>query len=146
MSSVNKTITVGRLGRDPETREFDNGSVTKFSIATSEKYKKEGEMVEDTQWHNIVCWGKLADITAKYLTKGRQVYVEGKLKTRSWETDSGEKRYATDIIATNVQFLGGSDDVVKPAEDKIEKVDTKSLPNHAPQKADLFDSNEPMPF
>jgi len=114
--SVNKTILLGRLGKDPEIKNLPNGqSVVNFSVATSKKYKdKQGEQKEVTQWHRIVVWGKLADLCHQYLSKGRQVYLEGELQTRSWEKD-GEKRYSTEINAHVVQFIGKGDSQERPA-------------------------------
>lgn len=106
MSSVNKVILVGRLGADPEIRNANNGKeVCNFSMATSERWIKEGQDQEKTEWHRVVVWGKLAEICAKYLHKGSQCYVEGKIQTRSWENDLGEKQYSTEIVALSVQFL-----------------------------------------
>lgn len=107
MSGVNKVIIVGRLGQNPEVKAAGNSTVCRLSVATSEKWKKDGQDQERTEWHRIVVWGKLAEICGKHLAKGRQVYVEGKLQTRSWEKD-GEKRYATEIVANTVQFLGAA--------------------------------------
>ena len=106
MSSVNKTILVGRLGKDPEVRKTPNGAtVCSFSIATSEKYKdKQGNQQEETEWHNIVAWNKTAECLGQYLRKGSLVYLEGKLKTDSWE-DNGVKKYKTNVIVNNFQFL-----------------------------------------
>jgi single-strand DNA-binding protein len=107
MSGVNKVILVGRLGKDPEVRNLENGAaVANFSIATSETYKDRttGEKKEITEWHNIVAWRGLADITQKYLRKGDMVYIEGKLRTRSWEKD-GVTRYTTEIVADNMNML-----------------------------------------
>lgn len=110
MSGVNKVILLGRLGQDPELKHTPSGvSVCKFSVATSETFtnKTSGEKTEITEWHNVVTWNKLAENCAKYLTKGRQAYVEGKLQTRSWDDKtSGQKRYATEIIANDVVFIG----------------------------------------
>lgn len=109
MSGVNKVILVGRLGKEPEIRSFENGnSVATFSIATSEVYKDKttGERKEITDWHNIVMWRGLAEIAQKYLHKGDMVYVEGKLRTRSWEKD-GVTRYTTEVIADNMTMLSG---------------------------------------
>ena len=111
MAGINKTILVGRLGRDPEVRYTTDGrAVTSFSIATSDEWKDKdtGEKKERTEWHRIVAFGKLGEICGEYLSKGRQVYVEGKLQTRSWEKD-GVTRYTTEIVAGDVQFLGGRD-------------------------------------
>jgi single-strand DNA-binding protein len=109
---INKVIIVGNLGRDPEVRYMPDGTaVTNFSVATTEtwKDKQTGEKKERTEWHRIVAWRSLGEICGKYLSKGRQVYVEGKLQTRSWEKD-GVTHYMTEIVATDVQFLGGRED------------------------------------
>ncbi len=108
MSSVNKVILVGNLGKDPEVRNLENGaSVANFSMATTETYKDKttGERKEITEWHNIVLWRGLADIASKYLHKGDQVYIEGKLRTRSWEKE-GVTRYITEIVGDNLTLLG----------------------------------------
>lgn len=108
MSGINKVIIVGRLGQDPEMKAVGQGAtVTRLNVATSENWTdKSGNKQERTEWHRITVWGKLAELCGKYLAKGRQVYVEGKLQTRSWE-DNGQKKYATEIVASTVQFLGG---------------------------------------
>lgn len=108
MSGVNKVILIGRLGKDPEVRNLDNGvSVANFTMATSESYKDRttGEKKEITEWHNIVLWRGLAEISQKYLHKGDLVYIEGKLRTRSWEKE-GVTRYTTEIVADNMTMLG----------------------------------------
>ena len=109
MSGVNKVIIIGRLGQDPEMKTVGQGAVvTRLNVATSENWvDKSGQKQERTEWHRITVWGKLAEICGKYLSKGRQVYVEGRLQTRSWE-DNGQKKYATEIIASTVQFLGSA--------------------------------------
>lgn len=109
MSGVNKVIIIGRLGADPEMKAVGQGTnVTRLSVATSENWTdKNNQKQERTEWHRIVVWGKLAEICGKYLSKGRQVYVEGRLQTRSWE-DNGQKKYSTEIVATTVQFLGSA--------------------------------------
>ena len=107
MSGVNKVILVGRLGKDPEVRNLENGAtVANFTMATSETYKDKttGEKKEITDWHNIVLWRGLAEIAQKYLHKGDMIYVEGKLRTRSWEKD-GVTRYTTEIIGDNMTML-----------------------------------------
>ena len=108
--SVNKVILIGNLGRDPETRYTQGGAaITNFSIATTEKWKdKSGQDQEETTWHRIVTFGKLAEICDKYLAKGKQTYIEGRIKNGSYEKD-GQTHYTTDIIASTVQFLGGAD-------------------------------------
>jgi len=105
---VNKVILVGNLGQDPEVRHLENGSVVgKFSVATSEKYKdKSGETKTITEWHNVVVWRRLAEIAEKYLTKGKQVYVEGKLTHRKWQDKDGNDRYSTEVVASSFQMLG----------------------------------------
>ena len=107
MSGVNKVIIVGRLGADPELKTVGQSqSVARLSIATSENWtSKDGQKQERTEWHRIVVWGKQAENCAKHLSKGRQVYVEGRLQTRQWEDQQGQKRYTTEIVANTVQFL-----------------------------------------
>ena len=104
---VNKVILLGRLGKDVEMRNLESGNtVANFTLATSESYKnKNGEKVENTEWHNIVVWGKQAEVAARYLKKGSQIYLEGKITTRSWEKD-GTTRYTTEIVANNFTMLG----------------------------------------
>jgi len=112
MAGVNKAIILGRLGRDPEVKFLPSGgSVCNFSVATSENWtdKTTGEKQERTEWHSIQVWGKLAEICGQYLSKGREVYVEGQIQTRSWEKD-GETKYKTEIRAYTVQFIGGKGD------------------------------------
>jgi single-strand DNA-binding protein len=107
MNSLNKAILIGRLGKDPEMRYLE-GNVAKaaFPLATSESYKdKSGQKVENTNWHNIVCWRGLAEIAEKYLKKGANVYIEGKITTRSWDDKDGNKRYTTEIVADNFIML-----------------------------------------
>jgi len=109
--SVNKVILVGNLGKDPEIRHLENGAaVANFSIATSENYKdrKTGEKVSQTEWHNIVAWRGLAEIAEKYLKKGHKVYIEGKLKTRTWQDQEGNNRYSTEVITDNLTMLGNA--------------------------------------
>ncbi len=108
MASVNKVILIGNLGKDPELRYTPGGqAVASFPLATSEKWRdKEGVMQDNTEWHNIVVWGRQAETAKEYLAKGRQVYIEGRIQTRSWEDKDGNKRYTTEIVALRVQFLG----------------------------------------
>ncbi len=108
MAGVNKVILVGHLGRDPELRYTQNGqAVANFSMATTESYaKRDGEREDRTEWHRIVAWGRLAEICAEYLSKGRQVYIEGRIQTREWEDREGEKRRTTEIVAREMQMLG----------------------------------------
>jgi len=108
MAGVNKVILVGNLGKDPEVRHLDNGrAVANFSIATSETYKnKQGERVTNTEWHNVVLWTPLAEIAERFLKKGNQVYIEGKLTTRSWDDQDGNKRYTTEVVGREMTLLG----------------------------------------
>ncbi len=108
MAGVNKVILIGRLGADPEIRYTPNGTaVANFRLATSENWtNKDGQREERTEWHRIVAFGKLGEICGEYLTKGKQVYVEGRIQTRSWDDRDGNKRWTTEIIATNMQMLG----------------------------------------
>lgn len=144
MSGVNKVILVGKLGKDPELRHLDNGrAVANFSLATNEVYKnRQGERVENTEWHNIVLWTPLAEIAEKYLKKGHQVYIEGKLTTRSYDDKDGNKRYITEVVGREMTLLnnrdqnsGGNDsNYSSPASNKQDAVpvamedDTDDLP------------------
>lgn len=106
--SVNKVILVGRLGQNPEVRYTPSGAaVANFSVATNESWMdKAGQKQERTEWHRIVVWGKLAELCSKYLTKGRQAYIEGRLQTRQWQDKDGQTKYTTEVQAQTVQFLG----------------------------------------
>jgi single-strand DNA-binding protein len=117
MASVNKVILVGNLGRDPEIRYLPSGEqVANVTIATSSKYKnKTGEMVEETEWHRVTFFGKLAEIVGQYLKKGRSVYVEGRIKTRKYTDKDGVEKYATDIIANEMQMLGSREGAGEPS-------------------------------
>lgn len=111
--SVNKVILIGNLGKDPEVRHLENGAVVaNFPLATSETYKdrNSGERKTQTDWHNIVMWRGLAEVAEKYLKKGNSVYVEGKLRTRSWEDKDGNTRYTTEVVADNMTMLGRASD------------------------------------
>jgi single-strand DNA-binding protein len=112
MAGVNKVILVGFLGLDPEIRTLENGTkLARIRMATSETYTaKDGQRVEQTEWHNVVLWRQLADITERYLGKGKQVYIEGKLKTRSWKDQEGNDRYTTEVVADSMQLLGKASD------------------------------------
>lgn len=119
MASVNKVILVGNLGRDPEIRYLPSGDpVANITIATSSKYKgKDGNMVEETEWHRVTFFGKLAEIVGQYLKKGRSVYVEGRIKTRKYTDKDGVEKYATDIIANEMQMLGSREGMGEPSGD-----------------------------
>jgi single-strand DNA-binding protein len=135
--SVNKVILIGNLGKDPETRFMPNGdAVCNFSIATTDSWKdKEGNKQERTEWHNIVIYRKLAEIAGQYLKKGSQVYLEGRLQTRKWQTKEGQDRYTTEIIADQMQMLGGRND----------KEQQEPKPAQAPS-ADFDDFESDIPF
>jgi single-strand DNA-binding protein len=146
MSGVNKVILVGRLGKDPEVRNLENGaSVANFTMATSESYKDKttGEKKEVTEWHNIVLWRGLAEIAAKYLHKGDMIYVEGKLRTRSWEKE-GVTRYTTEVIGDNMTMLstrregsgGGAE--YRPS--------TPSGGTTSPEPKSVSDTTDDLPF
>ncbi len=108
---VNKVILIGNLGKDPEIRYTQNGTaVVNFTLATTDSWTKDGETNERTEWHNIVAWARLAEICNQYLQKGKQVYIEGRIQTRKWEDRDGNTRYTTEIVAQNMQMLGGRGD------------------------------------
>ena len=134
MAGVNKVILVGNLGKDPEVKYLDSGvAVANFSLATSESYKnKEGERVNQTEWHNIVLWRGLAEVAEKWLKKGSSVYIEGKIKTRKWEDKDGNTRYNTEILADNMTMLGG-------------KKDSQENPINPPQET-ASDKADDLPF
>jgi len=136
MSGVNKVILVGRIGQDPKTSATQNGGqVCNYSMATSESYKnKQGEKVENTEWHNIVSFGKLAEISGKYLRKGSQVYIEGSLKTDKYEKD-GVTRYSTKIVAREMQMLDSKSDNQSP-----------NVPSGAQGIPDFDDDMDSIPF
>ena len=110
MAGINKAILIGNLGRDPELRYTQNGqAVVNFTLATSEAWtdKASGQKQERTEWHRIVAWGRTGELCAQYLSKGRSVYIEGRIQTREWEDKEGQKRWTTEVNAQTVQFLGG---------------------------------------
>ena len=116
--SINKVILIGNLGKDPEVRHLESGvAVCNFSIATGETYKdrNSGEKVTHTEWHNIVLWRGLAEVAEKYLKKGAKIYIEGKLRTRSWQDQEGNTRYTTEILGDNMTMLGKSEPNSSPA-------------------------------
>ena len=142
MAGINKVILVGHLGRDPEVRYTADGrAVANFNIATSDEWtdKDTGEKKQRTEWHRIVAWGRLGEICGEYLSKGRQVYVEGKIQTRSWEKD-GITRYTTEIIASDVQFLGGRDS----AREGMPPEDTSDLVGPDPSIPDKGEDDIPF--
>lgn len=133
MIGVNKVILIGNLGKDPDVIMFDTAKKATFPLATTEFYKnKEGQKVEQTDWHNIVCWRGLADIAEKILKKGTHVYVEGKLHTRSWEDKEGNKRYVTEVLAENFTVLANrnysnNQDAIQQPIEEILNEDTEPI-------------------
>lgn len=109
MAGVNKVILLGNLGKDPEVRAIDNGrKVARFTLATTESYRnQQGERVDQTEWHNVVFWGPVVDVIEKYLKKGNQVYIEGKISNRSYDDKDGVKKYITEITGNNLTLVGG---------------------------------------
>jgi len=136
--SINKVILIGRLGKDPELKYTPSGvPVAKFSLATDETFKdRSGEQQKRTEWHNIVAWNKLAEICGEYLTKGKQVYIEGSIKSRQWEDQSGNKRTSYDIVARTMTMLGSRSDSEHSASSHSRPAATSSG-NH--------DDNPPVP-
>lgn len=120
MAGVNKVILIGNLGKDPEVRYTKNGqAVANFSLATAESWKNaEGKKQERTEWHRVTAWGKLGEICGEYLSKGKQVYIEGRIQTRDWEDNDGNKRQTTEIVANNMTMLGQAGGRNKPANDE----------------------------
>jgi single-strand DNA-binding protein len=143
--TLNKVMLIGRLGKDPELKYTPSGAaVATFNMATDESYKdKEGKMVEHTDWHRIVTWRKLAEICGQYLKKGSLVYIEGKLKTRSYDDKDGAKKYVTEIVADSMSMLGGkmegrTESVPSPSD----AVESSSMAAESPSSA----SNDDLPF
>lgn len=138
MASVNKVILIGNLGKDPELRYTPGGqAVASFPLATSEKWRdKEGVMQDNTEWHNIVVWGRQAETAKEYLAKGRQVYIEGRIQTRSWDDKDGNKRYTTEVVAQRVQFLGSRGQGGGGGSE---------MPSDSPQP-DLTEEDDDLPF
>lgn len=148
MAGVNKVILVGHLGKDPEVRHLESGAaVANFSMATTESYKdKNGNRQDQTEWHNIVLWRGLAEVAEKYLKKGNLVYIEGKLKTRSWQDKEGATRYTTEIVGDNMTMLGSKSD--NSSSSSQNDVDRESDKKEVRQKVDLEEEKEEddLPF
>lgn len=143
MAGVNKVILVGNLGKDPEIKYLENGRVrASFSMATSESYKnKEGEKVTSTEWHNIVLWTPLAEIAEKYLQKGKQVYIEGKIVHRSYD-DAGTTKYVTEVVGRELRLLGSRGDMQDEPNRDVEQ------PEEAPSEAPATEEGgmDDLPF
>jgi single-strand DNA-binding protein len=150
MAGINKVILVGNLGKDPEVRYLEGGTaVANFPIATSETFKDRttGERKTNTEWHNIVVWRGLAEVAEKYLKKGAQIYLEGKLRTRQWQDKDGNNRYTTEIVADNLQMLGRKDD---NSASSTAATPTSSAPKETPKPTSEIDNStnevDDLPF
>ena len=150
MASVNRVILIGNIGKEPEVRLLQDGTQnTTLTLATSERYKnRDGEPQERTEWHTIICWQNIADFAGKYIKKGDLVYVEGKIRSRSWEDQNGQRRYVTEIHADNIKNLTKRD-----VQDRPERTAYQPQEQPRPQQtrrsraADLFDPEESdLPF
>ena len=141
---INKALLIGNIGSDIEHRDAQNGTMAKFSLATSEAWTdKSGERKETTEWHKIVVFGKLADIVGQYYKKGNRIYVEGKLQTRSWEGDDGQKRYTTEVV---VNGFGGVIKNLTPKGATEERSTTSSAPQEKIAVATNEDFDDDIPF
>ena len=145
MSGVNKVILVGNLGAAPELRYTASGqAVANLRLATTERWvNKSGERTENTEWHRVVAWGKLAETCGQYLQKGKQVYIEGKIRTRQWQDQTGQKRYTTEIVANNLVMLGRAGERTEFSDDAV-TVPPEDHPGDGPD----FDtgSDDDLPF
>ena len=148
MASVNKVILVGNLGRDPEIRYMPSGEpVANVTIATSSKYKsKTGEMVEETEWHKVAFFGKLAEIVGQYLKKGKPVYVEGRIKTRKYTDKDGVEKSVTEIIASEMQMLGGKESSNDYKREEPKREEPKKEVRQAPKRQEYDSMDEDIPF
>lgn len=140
MAGINKVILLGNIGKDPEVRSLESGvKVATFSLATSEtfKHRQTGEKVTNTEWHNVVMWRQLAEIAEKYLAKGMQVYIEGKLRTRQWQDKNGDTRYTTEIVADNLQMLGNKQSNQQSASNEFSNANSNVSDNAPAEDDDL---------
>lgn len=146
---VNKAIIVGNLGRDPDVRYSPSGAaVTNIGVATTESWKDKqtGEKQEKTEWHRVVFFGRLAEIAGEYLTKGSQVYIEGRLQTNKWQDKEGNDRYTTQIVANDMQMLGGRGGGGKPSRDENENQDQSASTTPASSDRATEDFDDDIPF
>ncbi len=147
MAGVNKAILIGNLGKDPEVRHLENGTaVANFSMATSESYKdrNSGERKTITEWHNIVLWRGLAEVAEKYLKKGDQVYIEGKLRTRSWEDKDGNTRYTTEVVGDNMTMLGSRGSSAEKDPEAVGSAEATAVANEEAISSD--EETDDLPF
>jgi single-strand DNA-binding protein len=142
--SINKVILVGNVGKDPEVKHLENNvSVANFTLATSESYtNKSGEKITNTEWHNIVCWRGLATLAENYIKKGRQLYIDGRIRTRSYDAQDGTKRYVTEIYADTVQLLGRKEDNQSSGADFSQSGGSKVANETKPESGQGVQSNE----
>ena len=146
---INKVIIVGNLGGDPETRYMPSGSaVTNLTVATNESWKDKqtGEQKDRTEWHKVAMFNRLAEVAAEYLRKGSQVYIEGKLRTRKWQDKSGQDRWTTEIIADEMQMLGGRGGGGSAPMNSSSDSSSDSAPSSAPPKPGPDDFDDDIPF
>jgi len=144
MRGLNKVLLIGHLGKDPEVQHLDQGvTLAKFSIATSESYTKDGQRVDQTEWHNIVVWRKLAEIAEKYLKKGSLIYLEGKIRTRSWDDKEGNKRYTTEIVADTFSMLDKKSDSQNEAPQEVAQ---KQEPTAVEESSGSEETLDDLPF
>ena len=144
---INKVILVGNVGNDPEIKYSQSGKpVANLSIATSESWKDKntGENQVKTEWHRIVAWDKLADIIGKYVTKGSQIYIEGKLQTRKWQDQNGIDRYTTEVVASTMQMLGSKNDGGQPSQPRSQPQQQRQPSSHENNFEDEFDDEIPF--
>ena len=140
MASLNKVMVIGNLGRDPEARMAGESKVVSFSIAVTERFKgRDGQQKETTEWVNIVVWNRLAEIAEQYLRKGSPVFIEGKLKTRSWDDSNGVKKYMTEVVGSSLQMLGSKQAESGQAGPKVSQQQQQQAPaqGFAPEESDL---------
>ena len=143
--SFNKVILIGNVGKDPEVSHLETGiAVASFTLATTERYKnRNGELQDQTEWHNIVCWRNLAELSEKYIKKGAQIFVEGKIRTRSWADQTGAKRYTTEIVADNIRLLDRKGAVTgTPADMPVQAAPVSQPAFTAP----VEDASDDLPF
>ena len=143
--SFNKVILIGNVGKDPEVRHLETGiAVASFTLATTERYKnRNGELQDQTEWHNIVCWRNLAELSEKYIKKGAQIFVEGMIRTRSWADQTGAKRYTTEIVADNIRLLDRKGAVTgTPADMPVQAAPVSQPAFTAP----VEDASDDLPF
>jgi single-strand DNA-binding protein len=148
---INKVILVGRVGKDPELRHLDNNlSIARFTLATNETYKnKSGEKVTNTEWHNLIVWRAQAEFAGKYVKKGALIYVEGKIRSRSWDDKDGNKRYTTEIEVETIQLLGSkSEDSGQPSNGNVAQNQEVSGNNFIPEGdfTSNLDATDDLPF